>query len=303
MSQEYEAGADISAEDAAAADAMDALAGDAPIVDEKPVFEPTPEYDHEAAVAEAAKAKEVDDAPKDTTEALARAMGWSPKDQWRGQEDKWVDHKAFVERANPKQLVERMDKMQRDNEAVIRNMERMNTQALERQRAELQQERDWRIAEAVKAGNVAEVNRVNQAYETANKELDAVPVDNRAEEATQAQQSWGKIEHIQKDPIYAAAAYAICEQNKDKPMSEQLALVDKQLSKRFPEIYDEPEPPKQVNAPPAGQRSMDGVRVSGSRSTNYAAKLPASAKAQGERFVKDGLFPNLEAYAKEYVNG
>jgi len=90
--------------------------------------------------------------------------------------------------------------------------------------------------------------------------------------------------------------------SKDKPLAEQLAIVDRELADSFPDVYAPKSEAKPVNAPPANARQMDGVRVSGGRKTNYVAKLPASAKAQGERFVKQGLFKNIEEYAKEYVN-
>jgi hypothetical protein len=276
-------------------------------------FVPTPEYDpaNDPDLKAKTAAKPVVDvaapdfeAKRETepsAEEKASQQGWAPQDQWRGPPDKWVDAETFLKRGenNPRVLRERLDAAERRNAETIARMEKMNQQALERQKAELDAERD-RLLEQY-AGNPQAVKQIVANHA---QEVEKVTVEvNMDAEVKQAQDEWPRIEAANKDVVFRAAAFQICEEMKDKGASpaEQLAEVDKRLARRFPEYYDA-EPAPSNGAPPAGSRQMDGVRISGSRTSNYASRLPAAARVQGERFVKQGLFKSLEDYAKDYVN-
>jgi hypothetical protein len=136
-----------------------------------------------------------------------------------------------------------------------------------------------------------------QAVENATAEV------NLEAEVKRVQAEWPRTKAAFEDAEFGAAAYRICEEMRVKgaDLADQLAEVDKRLAKRWPEYY-EADPAPSNGAPPAGSRQIDGVRLSGSRQTNYASRLPAAARIQGERFVKQGLFKSIEDYAKDYVN-
>lgn len=281
-------------------------------------FVPTPEYDPandpdlkkkvteaKPVILDPAAPEPEPKAPAEpTVEEKAAQQGWAPQDQWRGPPDKWVDAETFLKRGenNPRVLRERLEATERRHAETVAKMEKMNQQALERQKAELAAERDRLLKEY--AGNPQAVKQIVDNHATA---VNQITTEAEAEQEKQrVLQNYPRFEAMQKDPVFVAAGYQICEEMRLKGASleEQLAEVDKRLAKRFPEYYqDAPEAaPAPTGAPPAGSRQMDGVKITGPRATNYASRLPASAKAQGERFVKQGLFKSLEEYAKDYVN-
>ncbi len=298
---EYEAGQELDAESQAFLAKEAAEEGKA----EKPEFVPTPEFD-------ASKKPE----PEDPALVQARAMGWAPKEDWRGDPEKWVDAKTFVERASPKQLLERIEKQERAHQETVSRLEKMNEAALNRQRQEqaaeiarLKNERDEYLLQLGREGRYAEARQVAQRYDAHIENVQSAQIneEDQLKAANDARSKWERSDAAQKDPVFFAAAYQICEEMKQqgKDPAEQLAEVDRRLSSRFPEYYgqQQQQTERRIAAAPAEARSMDGVRVAPSKSTQYASRLPAAARAQGERFVKQGLYPDLEAYAKEYTNG
>ena len=295
---DYEAGTELDAEAQAFLDR-----------EGKPGFVPTPEYDPATDANLKAKPVQQDiaapeviaDVPSEqTAEEKAAAMGWAPQDQWRGPPGKWVDADTFLKRGenNPRILRERLDATEKRHAETIARMEKMNQQALERQKADLAAERD-RLLEQY-AGNPQAVRQIvdNHAKAVADISTEA----GISAEVARVQAEWPRMTAAKTDPEFGAAAFAICEELKAKGvgLEDQLKEVDKRLSKRWPEHYGEARP--DPGAPPPGARQMDGVRISAKRETNYVSRLPATAKAQGERFVKQGLFKSLEEYAKDYVN-
>lgn len=278
--------------------------------------EPEPDYDASAPVE-----KEPEPEPEPSKhEDLARSMGWAPKEEWRGPEDKWVDADTFVTRASPPMLLERMEKLDAAHRETIANMERMNQRAIERTKKEaderiknLEYRRDQLIEEY--AGDAASIKKINSNYEAAVEEVRASAQPQQDNAPPTEVQKW-----VKDRPAFtqdeAFRSFSIAELNKVQAampaanLDAQLKELDKRLAPRFPEYYGEQAQTdaqdKQDNngAPPAGSRSMDGVRVNGRKATRYADKLPQAARAQFDRFVKQGLYKKeeLEDYAKEYVD-
>lgn len=294
----------------------------------KPGFVPTPEYD--PAADPEIKAKQTarpvvqdiaapdpvakdPEPPEQTAEDKAAAMGWAPQDQWRGPPGKWVDADTFLKRGenNPRILRERLDATERKHSETIARMERMNQQALERQKAELDAERDRLLDQH--AGDPRAVRQIVQNHAEA---VGSLPDPKVEEAAAQVRGDWeSKYSDIAADPVFRASAFSLMQQIIDSETQADVAgknsvqiqearfeRLNAQLAKSpaYGRFFEQK--PAETGAPPAGSRQMDGVRISGKRETNYVSRLPASARVQGERFVKQGLFPNLEAYAKDYVN-
>ncbi|MEM8615315.1 MAG: hypothetical protein AAGF20_00115 [Pseudomonadota bacterium] len=308
MSDSFAADDQLSPEDQAAADAIDErIGGENAPEDEKPAFTPTPEYDPQAEIdakkgeaAEEAEASKPDPA-EDDSEAMAKRMGWAPKEKWRGPDHQWVDAKTFIERANPAMLMERINKMERDHNQTVSNLERMNQVALDKQKADLSAQRDALIEEY--AGNPAAIRQINKNHDEAVGKLAAQ--SEAPPQPPEATRSWVQ-QHPQfnTDPVFQASAKAISQQLfgelGESADAAHFAELDRRLQTRFPEYYDQEKPAPQNGAPPAGARSMDGVKVGGGKRSNYASRLPAAAREQGKRFVKQGLFKDLEEYAKDY---
>lgn len=304
--REYEAGTELDPEAAAYAE-NEASEEAAPPAKKERVREP--DFDPSVQKQETAP---------DPDEERAARMGWAPKEQWRGPPDKWVDAKTFVERANPAILLERMDKMAREFDENSKRMERMNARALERQQAEFQQQiedmrrqRDEAVMQKAQNGDIAGARQLAQQWDNHINQTVAANTSNDPPDTEAATQSWMRSRpEFATNRRFAAAATAELDQViKDlgnRPgvtYADFYAELDKRLSEDFPQVYQKQQQKPTANgAPPPDMRQMDGVRISAKKTTNYASRLPAAARAQGERFVKQGAFKDLESYAKDFFN-
>lgn len=306
--REYEAGTELDPEAEAFAE-KEAAAEEAPEPRKERVREP--DFDASAPKQEATP---------DPDEERAARMGWAPKEQWRGPPDKWVDAKTFVERANPAILLERMDKMAREFDENSKRLERMNARALERQQAEFQQQiedmrrqRDEAVMQRAQNGDIAGARQVAQQWDNHINQTVANNTSSDPPDTEVSTRSWMQAHpEFASNRRFAAAATAELDQV-IKDMGNQpgvtyadfYAELDKRLAEDFPHVYQKQQgqqKPAANGAPPPDMRQMDGVRISAKKTTNYASRLPAAARAQGERFVKQGAFKDLESYAKDFFN-
>jgi hypothetical protein len=297
--------------------------------------------DGAGAGASAAGDSDQGQAVDDPEEKLARAGGWCPKEEWRGDPARWVDAKTFNDSASPARMRERVQKFEeeraKDREEYsrrIEHIEKLSTAALKRQEkefedrlAQLRRERDANvIAEAQANGREAAENLRDQwddhiaAVEKQRPELPAAPAaEPTAKPQASAQPTppreandWVAAHPQYKtDAEFGGAAFwamdKISKEMADKPLAEQFAELDRRMAKRFPEYYPQPKQESRSNngngngAPPANARQMDGVRVSNQKHQSYSSRLSATERNVGKMFVSRGDFPNLEAYAKDLI--
>ncbi len=232
------------------------------------------------------EAPEVETAPAEPTVAdLAAGMGWSPKDQWRGDPDKWKPAAEFL-----KNTVDINRTQSRELKAIKSQVERMaatSAAIVEQQVAERVAAAEARFNAAVEAGDP-------QAARAATREIDrlqATARDADPEAVFAAENPW-----YGKDDDATAFAIGISNRlaNQGKTVAEQLEAAQEGVRKRFPELFnDKPaaKAPPAVNAP-ASRAASSSHREKG------VNDLPMSARKAGETFVAKGLVPNLAAYAK-----
>lgn len=233
-----------------------------------------------------------------TVEDIASRLGWSPKEKWRGNADEWRSAEEFLEhtvgetrslRKTVKSLKDGMDRMTRAQEAVIER-------ALDAQKKQLEAKFD----QAVEDGDA-------KAARDAQKELDALEKKQGAGPSSDVRDfvsrnsSW-----FEKHPRATKLAIEVTNElaADGKSEAEQLEEAEKEVKKRFPELFDEEQAPAKKAAP--------GVSQPGSRAVNARSRknsfddLPAEAKAAWANFDRDfkrrGFekgYPK-EEYAKEY---
>jgi hypothetical protein len=196
---------------------------------------------------------------------------------------------------------------------TVENMTRMTKVALDRQRAQLEDKYSAAIDAATEVGDKEQVRKLRDAE---RKDLKAF--DEAAEEAAEVKTEKGKetvngalpkdvqdaIGHwIGENAWYSGDAEMQALANahhgkllKDKPgltLVENLEEVRKYVAKRFPEKFkaeDEPDE-NEDEKPTRGSRVEGGSRMAGGGGGSKFSKLPADAKAQCDKFIKeDGLF-------------
>lgn len=269
----------------------------------------------------------------DGAESKARAMGWVPKEEFKGDPAKWRPADEFVKRGEEvvpilrsrvEKTEQRLHALQQEYEAdrtnwedTFKRMTRMNELALKRQREQLEADRNRRLVEAAALGDVDTVKKI-----TSEKIPDEEP-DERTEAAAPARQEQPKQklnptvqravnEWVDANPWYNedpelhfAANGVSARLRRDKPgltPDQHLEIVTKEIRRRYADKFGQSEASDSGDEREYSAPSVAGggrVAASGPR-RKTARDLPADARTAGEQFVKQGLFKSMEDYAKSY---
>lgn len=268
----------------------------------------------------------------DDTEAQARAMGWVPKDEFRGPPEKWRDAAEFVKvgeealpvvrerlRDTTRKLSELERKLNERDQTYAQNLtalERMTTVALNRQREQIESSYAAAQRAAVESGDVQRWEQLRrdeatalsqhdrQAYEAARPvpQQQRQPAPGPAPHEAPIVDSWVKQNPwFMRDAEMNEAAQqihvALRRERPDLPLEQNLAEVQKRIHGRFADrLGITPVAPRQPASVEGGGR-MPVNSVSRGRG---ASDLPADARAQAEKFIKQGLFKDINEYAKDY---
>lgn len=259
----------------------------------------------------------------------ARAMGWRPKEEYRGDPERWVDADTFVKRGEEEAPVMRerlrdatrkvsdLDRQikQRDAEYQenLGRIERAATMALHQQRAQIEAQFRAALKQAVETGDVQRYDQLERSRDETLTNFDENVRRSVAPKPAQQPQAPQLPAHVVEaadkwkqenswfgtDPLLRHLAMAEHERlNVEMPglsIDDNLRRVKAEVMKRYPEKFGIDPGETRGAAVEGGRRSSaTGVRQRG------ASDLPSDARRIGEKFVKDGLFKSVEDYAKAY---
>lgn len=245
-------------------------------------------------MAEAAEALDVADAPDtgaDPPEAandpqslldgVASEMGWSPKDKWKGDPDKWRDSTAYL-KATPQVLKSMKEQLERSA--------RVASQTIERNQREAVADAERRIEAAAAAGNAEAVKQATQDLKEASRAPDPQVSD------WAAKNPW-YLTHKKATTLAIEAAQEVADTG--GTVAAQLAAGEAEVQKRFPELFgDEPPEDKPSRAPPAvqgGQRSS----TTAPRKRGWS-DIPAAARAVMTPKILKSFNQSEAEYAEAY---
>jgi hypothetical protein len=265
--------------------------------------------------AEAAEAVITDDtndtAPADQggqdAEDKALRMGWVPKDQFKGDPEKWTDAETFIKRgeeflpflkANNRKLETANNKLAKEVETLKATMQEFGEfhsktakREYERAMADIEARQE---AAASRRGSGGRQATTKEAIElTAEVKAKGEP---KADEAPSGPPPEWLEENgwFETDRVMKAAAIEIAQELADTGASKekQLREVAKRIREEFPHKFENPR-----------RREPAAVEGGGARRGGVAkgwADLPPEAKAAGERFIRQGLMKSKDEYAKQY---
>lgn len=240
-------------------------------------------------------------------ETKAREMGWVPKEQFRGDPDRWVDADEFVKRGENMVpiLKERLNHALGQIREMRETFEEFKEYATKREQKRVEKaikELEQRRREAVESGDVEAFDQVDKEYRELNESMREEPkkAPQKADEPPTADpvvKEWTERNPwFNKDQDAAdfavMAEKRISAENPGMPLSEVLEKVTERVRKRFPEHFENP----RRNQPGAVEGGTQAGRGKGKKTY---ADLPADAKAHCDRFVKQGLLTR-EAYVQDY---
>jgi hypothetical protein len=240
-------------------------------------------------------------------EAEAKEHGWSPKDDFKGDESRWVDAETFMKRADEMMplLKAQNARLKRDFDALKKDLRRATThfegaekRAYERAVTDLQQKHDAAVeAGDVKAANAA-VKEMHELKPEATGNWRAGKSDAEVkQEAGEALDSF-REENPWYDRADLASASEIeinarlyydrmidknIEKTKDMPPAEFFAMIDELTHEKFPQLKAKPAREKPASAVEGG---------TGGRPRNSSKSwdnLPPDAKRQFQKFIDRGI--------------
>lgn len=264
-------------------------------------------------------------------EARARAMGWRPQDEFRGDPGNWRSAEEFVSRGENEmpilrenlrrttdqvtELQSRLARQEQEFNTRVERLDRMGTAALDRQRADL--ERQWgnsmynaaangdmdayRQLEQNRAASMAEFDRQAAEIKQPAKPEQTQPQGQpqmSTEDSTRIEGWIGRNPWFKSDGELNAVAVAysgnLTRQNPALSLDDNLKQTEAYVRKRYADKFGMS---SGGSAPVEGGAGAMPNSMGRGKGWN---ELPADARAQGAKFIKDGLFKDQNDYAKEY---
>lgn len=257
---------------------------DAPIVESAAVEAPegVEAQGHEAA----------DDVAQKIYATLAMKRGWRPKEEWKGDPDKWVDAEKFVDNTTAIDLALR--RQVKDHAAQLERVNATNLRIVERERQKAIADAKRELARAAEEGDVEASLEAADRLAQASQQRGETPADqfklkNPWFGSDTAATKWAR-----------AAAQVVADDGGSA--QEQLEAAEQAVREKFPKLFDdapEDSPSRPVSkAPPAVQGGQRATQTT-PRAKTWAS-LPAAVQAQAEKaYVSKGMLTR-EEYAKTY---
>jgi len=257
----------------------------------------------------------------------ARAFGWKPRDNWKGEiPDGFVDDpRDFMKRIASTRpyrvMAERMDKAERDHAAVVAGMERVSRHMAERTKADA----DARVAEIVAQQRAAAVEADPDKFDALEKERQKA-VQERDAATTQAaaqpeviaapgvpQVNDPGVQRRLNDakwarnPALVAQAQQMLQGRPDiassKSNAEQVDWVEAELRLMHPQYFAEAPAAQEQPAPRPAQNTVDPGGLAHGKASGFD-RLPADARRYFHTFFENGDYGNktIEDAKREYVD-
>lgn len=262
-------------------------------------------------------------------ESKARAKGWAPKEEWRGDDEDWIDYREFNRRGELMTRIQSQTKemktMRAEHEQLLKTVSDLsehNVKLAEAERAKVLRELRTDRSAAIRGGDDARVAEIEETIEEV-QDIDVTPgADNSGEEQhevedttqqfTSAQmairdgwEAYGWSDTIVNDPIVRQALMTVGDQlyaehtdphtgELDIPVDTFLRAMEDGVKEHFPHKF------KKAKAPRS--RVSDGGDTRPSRkkgSGKYAFKdLSDEQKAIAIRYEKQGAMTR-EKYVED----
>lgn len=251
-----------------------------------------------------------DDAPVARDfESEARAMGWVPEAEWKGDKRpaKFLDAEAFVERGETvipilksqlakkdQEYADRFSKLEKMTERTVRKLTEQHAQEL----AALQASREA----AVEAGDVTTFRKLDKQIAEHEKAAPEVLAEAKTPEQANedAVAAWRKENAwYETDDDLTEAAIGISQnilrKNPNITMAENLRLTTEKMRERFPLKLG-------GKTGANGHAPVDSGSLNGAppRKDTLFSKLPAEAQRQAKIDVANKVYANTEEWAKAY---
>lgn len=226
-------------------------------------------------------------------EAEAAKMGWTPKEQFKGDPAKWRPADEFVERgknmlpivqATVKRQATQIEELTRTVQDFASHMSKTEQRAYDRALVDLKAQR----AAAIAAGDGETFDKIDDAIVDLRKEAEAKAAkaapaakvgDDPVYEEWEGRNTW--LKDPKMSAFGTAAANYLRSTGETAQGAEFLELVTKEVKAKFPDKFTNP----RREAAPAVEGAAPAARKGGK---GYA-DMPADARAACDRMAKNGF--------------
>lgn len=221
---------------------------------------------------------------------LASELGWVPKDQFRGDPEKWRPADEFIKAG--RDIQQTVSRELRSVKQQVERFGRVSAQLLEDKVAERDAYWQQQRAQAVEEGDLAAVDRADAERQKLRQTAPQV------QQGPPEVEDWiGRNEWFKKDPLAQMRAKEISDglaRNGVTDVSEQLRQVERAIRREFPEHF-----PAKAKDPPATQTGLSRKAAPSNRAKGFA-DMPAESQQMAKDMVRRNPSVTLEAIAASY---
>jgi len=243
------------------------------------------------------KAEDVDNSTEDEVK-FATLQGWTDKESYKGDPERWKTAKQFVEDGNKhatilkernKKLVDQVSELQTTMTKLVDDQNSQKEKAVKKAINELKIQK----AEAINESDGEKVNQIDEEIDRLKEETKPTTPSNPEFDAWLANNSWYDTDMEMKGEANMYAK-AYIDAGSFKTMQEVYKAVERKIKREFPDRFENPNK-KEPSAMSEGSHSKTS-----SKAGNSYSDLPQDAKAACDRFVK--TIPNftVEKYLATY---
>jgi len=232
----------------------------------------------------------------------ATDRGWTTKEGFKGDPEKWVDAGAFITNGELMDKISKQNSLLKNQGKAIDSFKKMQSSIEKRAIEKAKQQLLADKAEAYNAGDGEAIVQIEEQIKVADKELqdvvkEAEVVDHGAVFSEYFSNQWApKNDWYKTNDVMEAYADKIGVElyNKDPSVdpSDIMAVVDKKMRDKFPVQFENPSRSKAGAVGGTNQSSGSG------NSRGLISKLTAVEKKVGNDLIKMGVFKNLSEYAQ-----
>ena len=237
----------------------------------------------------------------DPNETKARAQGWVPKEDFRGDAERWIDAKSFVERGETilpimRERNERLEKEVREMKESFKEFSEFHRQTEDRAYQKALKEIEQRKLAAVERADMVEY----QDAELERVELEKSKPVSRVEKQVEApeMEEFRKVNSwygLNQELTIEADALGVAYAKQNIPYSKILEKVQATIKILHPERFTNI---RRDNVSSVESVSLETGLPKKGNSRTYE-NLPAEAKAQCDKWIKSGLLTK-EQYVRDY---
>lgn len=242
-----------------------------------------------------------DDLPEEVEKASR--LGWKPKDEFRGDPEKWTSAKEFLKRgeeqlplvkAELRRMQQRYESLEKTTKNLAEHHKRTEEMAYKRAVEDLRKQR----AEAISELDGHRVNEIDDKLEELRNNKPAADTQSVSEQPAfvnewLAENAW--VQDLEGQAIAEALATKIAKQHPELfGKREILEKVTEEARRKYPQLFPELENPRR--AQPAAVASGASAKA---KPKKTAADLPQDARDAMRDFVKRGFMTEAE-YLKDY---